>query len=154
MRGGWQLDVSATQDSGGYTASGEVPEAEAIPVGSERALQREAESLIKHLDVGEDWTRRIQVGVAHHIMEFYHARGALDDAPDDASRSSSTSPGGWMDVIQSFMHSRRCCGWRAWSRAAPHSCRAFLMRPRRCRRRSPPSCSTGHSSNRVLETPT
>ena len=37
-----------------------MPEAEAIPIGSERALARETEALVKQLDVGEEWTVRIQ----------------------------------------------------------------------------------------------
>lgn len=48
------------QDSGGYTASGEVPEADAILISTERALRAEVEALARRLDVGEDWMRRIQ----------------------------------------------------------------------------------------------
>ena len=48
------------QDSGGYTASGEVPEAEAVHVTSERMLRAEVDKLIRQLDLGCEWTARIQ----------------------------------------------------------------------------------------------
>ena len=36
------------------------------------------------------WQRDI-VGVAHYIMDFVEVLGVLDDAPDDASTSSSSA---------------------------------------------------------------
>lgn len=50
----------AMQDSGGYTASGEVPEAAPINVNGERQLRSEVDGLIRQLNVDEEWTRRIE----------------------------------------------------------------------------------------------
>ncbi len=47
------------QDSGGYTASGEVPQAQPIHVAGERQLRAELDGLIRQLSADEEWTRRI-----------------------------------------------------------------------------------------------
>ena len=49
---------------------------------------------------------RVTVGVAHFIKDCFKVLGALDDVPDDASISSSSALGGWIDVIHSFIHRR------------------------------------------------
>ena len=49
------------QDSGGLTAAGELPQATAIWVDSERELRAEVEKLILALDTKQDWTKRIEV---------------------------------------------------------------------------------------------
>ncbi|BDA47128.1 probable CLIP-associating protein 2 [Coccomyxa sp. Obi] len=46
-------------DSGGYTASGEVPQAQPIHVAGERQLRAELDGLIRQLSADEEWTRRI-----------------------------------------------------------------------------------------------
>lgn len=51
--------VCAVQDSGGYTASGEVPRAQPIQVAGERQLRAEVDGLIRQLSADEEWTRRI-----------------------------------------------------------------------------------------------
>ena len=48
------------------------------------------------------WQRNI-VGVAHFVQDCFEVLGALDDAPDDASTSSSSALA--IDVIHSFIHS-------------------------------------------------
>ena len=48
------------QDSGGYTASGEVPQAQPVQVTGERQLRAEVDGLIRHLNVDVEWARRIE----------------------------------------------------------------------------------------------
>ncbi len=48
------------QDSGGYTASGEVPQAPPVQVAGERQLRAEVDGLIRHLNADVEWTRRIE----------------------------------------------------------------------------------------------
>ena len=49
------------------------------------------------------------LGVAHYIMDCFEVFGVLDNAPDDASTALPAhklvfiSPGGWIDVIYSFI---------------------------------------------------
>ena len=49
------------------------------------------------------WQRNV-VGVAHCIKDCFEVLGALDDAPDAASPQICIGPGGWIAVIQSFVH--------------------------------------------------
>ena len=62
---------SAFQDSGGLTSAGELPEAPPIWVESGRELKAEIEKLVVALDEKQEWTKRIEVMLAHtHIQLF------------------------------------------------------------------------------------
>ncbi len=50
-----------TQDSGGYTKSGELPEADVISLDSDRELRQELDRIQKKLSPTAEWTVRIQV---------------------------------------------------------------------------------------------
>jgi hypothetical protein len=81
--------VHAWQDSGGFTKSGEVPEAEPISISSERELRAEVDNLIKNLHADVDWTKRIQAmlrleglikGGAYAMPVFLDLARTLQDA--------------------------------------------------------------------------
>ena len=53
--------IALHQDSGGFTAAGELPEAAPIWVESVRDLKPEFEKLVVALDEKQEWTKRIEV---------------------------------------------------------------------------------------------